>query len=206
MCSPLISIERHYSELSIPSLRFIGTVSVLRSYLLYDNFNGGPHNMDAIREEIIKKDVPDLTQSLVRMFLSMPSLEKFGSLLTAMEFIRKLPPTRKNLVTMQQYELLCQKVRHRPLDLNELLIHAMSIDDALRSNALKELVHLLPLDAASALSFILRLPWGAIARQSWLPLGTWLLLFAVRRHHETMYLDVLQDLLWVNHTLCEKWG
>lgn len=200
----MISIERHYSELSIPSLRFIGTVSVLRSYLLYDNFNGGPHNMDTIREEIIKKDVPDLTQSLIRMFQSMPSLEKFGSLLTAMEFIRRLPPTRRNLVTMHQYEMLCQKVRQRPLDLNELLIHAVSIDEALRSNALKELVCLLPLDAASALSFVLRLPWSAIARQSWLPLGTWLLLFAVRRHHETMYLDVLQDLLWVNHTLCEK--
>ena len=204
MCSPLISIERHCSELQIPSLRFVGTVSVLRSYLLYDNFNGGPHNMDIIREETIKRNVPDLTQSLIRMLHSMPSLEKFGSFLTAMEFVRTLPPTRHNLVTMQEYEKLCEKVRQRPLELNELLIHAMTIDDSLRSNALQQLVRLLPLDAASALSFILRLPWSAIGHQSWLSLGTCLLLYALRRHHETMVLDVLQDLLWVNHTLCEK--
>ena len=105
---------------------------------------------------------------------------------------------------MQQYEELCEKVYHQQPDLELLLIHAVNIDEKLRNKALERLVCMLPSDIPSVLSFILRLPWSAIARHSWLSLGTWLLFYAVRRNHSESVLDVLQDLLVVNHTLCEK--
>lgn len=181
-------------------------MSALRSCLLYDQFDEGPHNMELICKEAVQKNIPEFTQSLIELLRSLPSIEKFGSLVKALEFVRSLPPTRKNLVTMQLYEKLCDRVRDRPLDLSELLLHALSIDDSLQSSALEQLVGLLPSDVVSALSFILRLPWSAISRHSWLPLGTWLLLYALRRDREEGVLDALEDLLWVNRTLWEKYG
>lgn len=200
----MITIERHVFDLQIPSLRFISVVSALRNYLLYDDMQEEPPNLDTIRNDLFQKDIPELTQSLIWLLRSLPSIHKYESLLKSLEFVRSLPPTRKNLVTMQQYEELCEKVYHQQPDLELLLIHAVNIDEKLRNKALDRLVCMLPSDIPSVLSFILRLPWSAIARHSWLSLGTWLLFYAVRRNHSESVLDVLQDLLVVNHTLCEK--
>ena len=185
----------------------MGIVTIIHCSLLAIASVSNRHDVSGIERIFQMEQAPELTQALIDVLQDVISkYPMYRTIFPSLSFVRKLPPTKENLLTMEKYEQLYRIVYPNDSSIDLMLIHGLLSDKTLQKNAFIQLEQKIPSTIVSTLLFIFELPWKAINRKSYLPLAVWILLDVIKRKASHSVIELLQELVFVDRALCEKYS
>ena len=185
----------------------MGIVTIIHCSLLAIASVSNRPDVSGIERIFQMEQAPELTQALIDVLQDVISkYPMYRTIFPSLSFVRKLPPTKENLLTMEKYEQLYRIVYPNDSSIDLMLIHGLLSDKTLQKNAFIQLEQKIPSTIVSTLLFIFELPWKAINRKSYLPLAVWILLDVIKRKASHGVIELLQELVFVDRALCEKYS
>ena len=201
----IYTIEEYKYDPPTLSLQYLGIVTIIHCSLLAVASVSSRPDVSGIERVFQMEHAPEFTQALIDVLQDVISrYPMYRTIFPSLDFVRKLPPTKENIPTMEKYEQLYRIVYPNDSSVDLMLIHGLLSDSTLQKNAFVRLERIIPSTIVSAISFILELPWKAINRKSYLPLAVWILLDVIKKKTSHRVIELLQELVFVDRALCEK--